>query len=217
MIHSADPQSRQYWTFVFTWNLFCFARFWKVGTDVRTDYMCENDDHYRPWLWVGRVDQYKRNPLKLRNECPFLLHKLRLFPPRSSVLLLLLAWSMNPPGRNGNEGVQDSFWSTRPTHQAPARSDHYFHNCRTFQNLAKENNFSSGTNFHYWRDFGAGRVDHWWLLSCFLYFFSTCFFNSSWSGRSVVQYSFTRCHGRSKKLHMYILQFFPYVPINSSC
>ena len=23
----------------------------------RTD-MCENNDPYRPWLWVGRVDQY---------------------------------------------------------------------------------------------------------------------------------------------------------------
>ena len=22
-----------------------------------TDNMCENNDHYRPWLWVGRVDQ----------------------------------------------------------------------------------------------------------------------------------------------------------------
>ena len=36
--------------------LSCFARFWKVGTDGRMD-MCENNDPYRPWLWVGRVDQ----------------------------------------------------------------------------------------------------------------------------------------------------------------
>ena len=46
-----------------TWNLFCFAGFWKVGTDARTDRrtdnMSENNDHYRPWLWVGWwVDQY---------------------------------------------------------------------------------------------------------------------------------------------------------------
>ena len=23
----------------------------------RMDNMCENNDNYRPWLWVGRVDQ----------------------------------------------------------------------------------------------------------------------------------------------------------------
>ena len=38
-----------------------FDLFWKVGTDGRTDGrtdgMCKNNDHYRPWLWVGRVDQ----------------------------------------------------------------------------------------------------------------------------------------------------------------
>ena len=26
-------------------------------TDVRTDNMCENNDHYWPWVWVGIVDQ----------------------------------------------------------------------------------------------------------------------------------------------------------------
>ena len=25
--------------------------------DWRMDNMCKNNDHYRPWLWVGRVDQ----------------------------------------------------------------------------------------------------------------------------------------------------------------
>ena len=36
-----------------------FALLWKVGTRtyVQTEYMCENSYHYRPWLWVGRVDQ----------------------------------------------------------------------------------------------------------------------------------------------------------------
>ena len=38
-----------------------FVLFWKVGTDGRTDGrtddMCRNNDHYRPWLWVGLVDQ----------------------------------------------------------------------------------------------------------------------------------------------------------------
>ena len=35
-------------------QLFCFFRFEKWG---RTDNMCDNNDPYRPWLWVGRVDQ----------------------------------------------------------------------------------------------------------------------------------------------------------------
>ena len=53
-----DPQSRSLFSVVF-----CFARFEKWGrtdgrTNERTDNMCKNsDDHYRPWLWVGRVDQ----------------------------------------------------------------------------------------------------------------------------------------------------------------
>ena len=39
--------------------LFCFAIFEKWGrTDERTDNMCKNNDHYRPALWVGRVDQF---------------------------------------------------------------------------------------------------------------------------------------------------------------
>ena len=40
----------------FTWKLFCFAIFWKVEKDGRTDTTSENSDHYRPWLWVGLVD-----------------------------------------------------------------------------------------------------------------------------------------------------------------
>ena len=32
---------------------FCFAPF----LNGRTDDMCEYSDHYRPWLWVGLVDQ----------------------------------------------------------------------------------------------------------------------------------------------------------------
>ena len=61
MIHSARPTISPVVNIVFTWNLFCFARFWKVGTDIhtdgRTDNMCENNDPYRPRLWCGRVDQ----------------------------------------------------------------------------------------------------------------------------------------------------------------
>ena len=54
MIHSARPTVSPVVSIVFASNLFCFARFWKVGTDN----MYENNYHYRPWLWVGRVDQY---------------------------------------------------------------------------------------------------------------------------------------------------------------
>ena len=57
MIHSARPTDPPAVNIVFAWNLFCFARFWEVETYLRTDNMCKNNDHYRPWLWVGRVDQ----------------------------------------------------------------------------------------------------------------------------------------------------------------
>ena len=33
VIHSARPTVLPVMNIVFTWNLFCFARFWKVGTD----------------------------------------------------------------------------------------------------------------------------------------------------------------------------------------
>ena len=48
MIHSAWPTISPVKNIVvFTWNLFCFAKFWKVGTGN----MCENNDP------TGRVDQ----------------------------------------------------------------------------------------------------------------------------------------------------------------
>ena len=38
----------------------CLVHFEKWGrTDGRTEDMCENNDPYQPWLWVGRVDQMK--------------------------------------------------------------------------------------------------------------------------------------------------------------
>ena len=49
--------------------LFCFSRFEKWGRTYRrtvTDKMCENNDPYRPWLWVGRVDQQFQ---LLMNKC----------------------------------------------------------------------------------------------------------------------------------------------------
>ena len=39
------------------WFRLKFVLFWKVGKDVRPDDMFKNNDHYRPWLWVCRVDQ----------------------------------------------------------------------------------------------------------------------------------------------------------------
>ena len=57
MIHLARPTVSPVVNIVFTWQLFGYARFWAVRTYVRTDNLCENNDHYRPWLWVGRVVQ----------------------------------------------------------------------------------------------------------------------------------------------------------------
>ena len=56
LIHSASHTIPPVAITILTWNLCCFARFWKVG-DGRTDTTCENSDHYRPWSMVGRVDQ----------------------------------------------------------------------------------------------------------------------------------------------------------------
>ena len=63
MIHSAKPTVSPVVNIVF--SLFCFARFWKMGTDV--DLLRTYGQHVRkqwslywPWLWVGRVDQYKK-------------------------------------------------------------------------------------------------------------------------------------------------------------
>ena len=58
MIHSANPQSGRQWRIVFV-----LLDFEKCGrTDGQT---CVNirSNHYRPWLWVGRVDQYKFIPI----------------------------------------------------------------------------------------------------------------------------------------------------------
>ena len=47
MIHSARPTVSPVANIV-------LLDFEKLG---RTDDMCENNDPFRPWLWVGRVDQ----------------------------------------------------------------------------------------------------------------------------------------------------------------
>ena len=60
MIPLVRPIVRPVAITIVTWTLFCFARFWKVGTDDT----CENYDHSRPWLWVIRVDQYAQNHVR---------------------------------------------------------------------------------------------------------------------------------------------------------
>ena len=55
MIHSARPTVPPETIAILTLNLFYLRDFEKCG---RTDTTCENsDNNYRPWLWVGRVDQ----------------------------------------------------------------------------------------------------------------------------------------------------------------
>ena len=54
MIHSARPTVQPVVITILTWNLFCFARFWKVETDG-----WKYRFHVRKWwLWVGLVDHY---------------------------------------------------------------------------------------------------------------------------------------------------------------
>ena len=53
MIHSARPTVLPVVNIVFTCFIFLDFEKWQ-----QTDNMCENNDHYRPWMWVGRVDQY---------------------------------------------------------------------------------------------------------------------------------------------------------------
>ena len=37
----------------FHMKIVVFCEIWNMGTDD----MCENSDHYWPWLWIGLVDQ----------------------------------------------------------------------------------------------------------------------------------------------------------------
>ena len=87
-----DPQFRSpVVNIVFTWNLSCFARFWKVETDGRTDKMYENNDHYRPWLWVGRVDElgnFSRQCRKKKEQIIFFSAKLQFFSWKKMLMWL---------------------------------------------------------------------------------------------------------------------------------
>ena len=71
MIHSARLTVSPVANMVFTWNLFRFEKWGR--TDGQSDDMCKNNDHYRPWLWVGLVDQYifVRNLYVVYEELPF--------------------------------------------------------------------------------------------------------------------------------------------------
>ena len=59
MIHSSRPPVSPIANIVFC----CFVLLHLKSGDGRTDNMCENNDPYWPWLWAGRVDQYKYSPL----------------------------------------------------------------------------------------------------------------------------------------------------------
>ena len=61
MIHSARPTVSPGSEHCFL--LLCFSRFEMWG---RTDNMCENNDPYRPWFWVGRVDQFANPPTLIK-------------------------------------------------------------------------------------------------------------------------------------------------------
>ena len=53
MIHSARPIVMKVANIVFCCVVFLDLK----SGDGRTDNMCENNDPYRPWLWVGSLDQ----------------------------------------------------------------------------------------------------------------------------------------------------------------
>ena len=72
------------------------------------------------------------------------------------------------------EGIVDYKCLVDPLGQptVTAICDHCFHTCCPsvrphFSNLE---NKTTENNVGYWRDYGSGRVDHWWHLSCITYF-----------------------------------------------
>ena len=58
MIHLARPTVTPVVNIVFAWNLFCFARFWKVGTDVCPNGLMDGQHVRKQWslqaVTVGR-------------------------------------------------------------------------------------------------------------------------------------------------------------------
>ena len=58
MIHSARPTVLPEVITILAGKLICFIlKSEDRRKDLCTDNTCENGDHYRPWLWVGPVDQ----------------------------------------------------------------------------------------------------------------------------------------------------------------
>ena len=58
MIHSARPTVTPVANNVFCCFVLLDLKSGDVRTDGGTDSMCEYNDTYWPWLWVGRVDQF---------------------------------------------------------------------------------------------------------------------------------------------------------------
>ena len=64
MIHSARPTAPTVVIIIFRRRLFCFEKWGRTDGN-----MCENNYHYRPGLWVGRVDQKKLATLENVDSC----------------------------------------------------------------------------------------------------------------------------------------------------
>ena len=67
MIHSSRPIVTPVANIVFC----CFVFLDLKSGEGRTNNMCENNYPYRPWLWVGRVDQKTVKGKKSRNSKAF--------------------------------------------------------------------------------------------------------------------------------------------------
>ena len=61
MIHSARPIVTPVTNIVFCYFVFLDLKSGNRCTKGRSENMCENNDPYRPWLWVGRMDQYRQD------------------------------------------------------------------------------------------------------------------------------------------------------------
>ena len=135
---------------IFTRGLLCLAILWKF-----LKYTFKNNDHYRPGLWVGRVDQYvchiqsynvsflriKKHRTKIRQlgkKLSILIRAQKCFDYES--------WSLSRDNATSGKihRITAEFssicWSTWPIHT----HCHCFCTCRpsvrpTFQNLAKQN------------------------------------------------------------------------------
>ena len=92
MIHSVRPSVA---ISEYCFLLFCFLDL-KSGDgrrDGRTDNMCKNNDLYRPWLWVGRVDQNRKFLLKHKCEAILCGFELKGTPRR---LEFGIGWRTDP-------------------------------------------------------------------------------------------------------------------------